>query len=132
MEVQRDPADEKLYTFTLAGSKTGPDGEGRSDQRFVSNSGRVVIAPGDWNVEFALGVLGGLKPVPEKFTVRWKVVPQFVDEFVSPGVNDPTIETTVTLAQGLANTKHVLEILGSEATPIAAVRVYRPPLGRKE
>jgi hypothetical protein len=132
MEVQRDSTNEKLFTFSIAGSKTGPDGEGRSDARFVSSSGRIVIAPEAWNVEFALSVLGGLKPVPEKFTVHCKVEPQFVDEFVSPGNGDPTIETTATLAQGLANTKHALEIIGSEATPISAIRVYRPPLGRKD
>jgi hypothetical protein len=49
------------------------------------------------------------------------------DEFVSPGRADPTIETVVTLAHGLQNTGHVLEIVGDTATPIAAVRVYRPP-----
>ena len=32
----------------------------------------------------------------------------------------------------LANARHTLEISGSEATPIAALRVYRPPLGREE
>jgi len=54
-------------------------------------------------------------------------VPYFVDEFVSPGVKEATVESTVTLAQGLAGAKHVLEIAGSEETPIAAVRVYDPP-----
>jgi hypothetical protein len=59
------------------------------------------------------------------------VVPQFVDAFVSPGVTDPTVETTVRLAQGLANASHTLEITGSPDTPIAAIRVYRPPLARE-
>ena len=91
----------------------------------------MVIAPEDWNVDFALGVLAGLKPLPETFDVRWSVISLFVDTFVSPGITDPTIETTVTLAQGLPNTHHTLEITGSPATPIAAIRVYRPPLGRE-
>ncbi len=130
LEVSKDPAQEKLYTFTLDGSKTGPDGEGRSDMKFVSKSGHIAIAPDAWNVEFALGTLGGQKPLPEKFTVRWSVERRFVDEFVSPGVKDPAIETTVTLAQGLANTKHTLEIIGSAQTPIAALRIYQPPLDR--
>ena len=42
--------------------------------------------------------------------------------------NGAETEITVTLAQGLPNTKHTLEISGSEATPIAVLRVYRPAL----
>lgn len=121
-----DPANEKLFTFTVNGSKTGADGEGRSDQKFISNSGRIVITPEDWNAAYALA-LAGITPVPESFTVKWSVVPRFVDEFTSPGVKDPAIETTVTLAQGLANSKHTLEIDGGAET-IAALRVYRPAL----
>ena len=67
-----DAANDKLFSFKLAGSKTGPDGEGRSDGRFVSPSGRVVIETNDWNASYALS-LGGIKPVPEAFEVKWKV-----------------------------------------------------------
>ena len=131
LEVKRaDSANEKRFTFTLHGSKTGADGEGRSDQKFISKSGRIVIAPEDWNSDDALA-LAGIKPVPEHFTVKWSVVPWFVDEFISPGIKDPVIGTTVTLAQGLANTKHALEIDGGAET-IAALRVYRPALQTRE
>ncbi len=127
LAVTKDALDDKLFTFALTGSKAGPDGEGRSDARFVSKSGRVVIETNDWNVIYAL-TLGGINPLPEKFTAKWNVEPRFVDEFVSPGVKDPAIETTVTLAQGLPNVKHSLEISGNETTPIAAIYVYRPAL----
>ena len=127
LAVTKDAANDKLFTFTLTGSKTGPDGEGRSDARFVSKSGRVVIETNDWNVTYAMA-LAGIKPLPEKFNVQWKVEPRFVDDFISPGAKNPAIESTVTLAQGLPNTKHTLEISGSAATPIAAIRVYRPAL----
>ncbi len=130
MDVVADRPDAKTFRFSLRGSKTGPDGEGRSDRRFVSRSGRIAIDPDDWNVAYAL-MLAQVKPVPERFTVTWSVVPYFVDQFVSPGVADPAVETTVTLAQGLANTRHVLEIAGDPQTPIAAIRVYRPPLQSK-
>ena len=105
MEAVQDRQDAKQFRFTLQGSRTGPDGEGRSDRRFVSRSGRIVIEPEDWNVAFAL-MLAQVKPVPDRFTVTWSVVPHFVDEFASPGVKDATVESTVTLAQGLggANT----------------------------
>jgi len=118
------------HTFALTGSKTGPDGEGRSDARFVSRSGRVVIAPEDWNVAYAL-MLGGIQPAPELFEVKWKVEPHFVDEFRSPAGQDAATEATVTLAQGLPNTRHTLEITGSDATFVRAFRVYQPPLGRR-
>ncbi len=130
LAVAKDVAHDKLFSFTLTGSKTGPDGEGRSEARFVSKSGRIVIETNNWNVAYAMS-LAGIKPVPEKFDVKWRVEPRFVDEFSSPGVKDASTETAVTLAQGLPNTKHTLEISGSDASPIAAIRVYRPPLAVK-
>ena len=68
LEVKKEPQPESLFSFTLTGSETGPDGAGRSDTRFISNSGRVVIDPEDWDVSFAL-TLSGVNPVPDSFTV---------------------------------------------------------------
>jgi hypothetical protein len=142
MQVTKDAVDEKRFTFTLQGSKTGADGAGNSGERFVSKSGRVVIEPKDWDVEYALG-LPGIKPVPEKFTVRWKVLlhstdvyiplPPMLDEGLTSGAkeSDRNIETILPLAQGLNNGAHTLEISGTAQTPIAALRVYRPPFGRE-
>ncbi len=128
LSVRRlDPTNEALLGFTLAGSRTGLDGEGRNDTRFVSTSGRVIIDTNAWNIPYALN-LAGIKPLPEAFEVEWKVEPRFVDEFVSPGMTNAATDTLVTLASGLANTRHTLVISGSDATPIAALRLYRPPL----
>ncbi len=121
MQVKRDPAAEQRFTFTVAGSKTGPDGQGRSDERFVSHSGRIVIGPEHWDVAYALG-LAGVKPVPPEFTVRWQVVPHFVDEVLPVAAADPSVETVVTVAQGLPGRRHTLEIAGSSDAPLAAVR----------
>jgi hypothetical protein len=126
MHIAKDPQNDKLFTFTVTGSRTGPDGAGRSDQRFVSNSGRIVIDPADWNVEYSMS-LPGIKQVPVAFEVHWKVVPYFSDSFVS--TPDPTVESVITVAQGLSNGKHTLEIIGDTHTPLAAIRVYRPPYG---
>lgn len=126
MEVQKDPANDKRFTFSLSGSKTGPDGQGASDALFVSRSGRVVIDPRDWNVEYSLA-LPNIKPVPDRFSIRWSVVPHFVDEIVTPAATDKTVEATVTLAQGLVNGRHTLEISGPASTSIEAIRVYKPP-----
>ena len=127
MEVTTDSGGPKIHAFTLSGSLTGADGEGRSGQPFTSKSGRISIAPDAWNVEFALGTLGGLKPLPPKFTVTWKTAPHFTDTFVSPGIKDLGVEITVTLAQGLAKGSHTLEISGGVET-ISGLRIYRPPL----
>lgn len=54
-----------------------------------------------------------------------------VDEFVLPETKDAKTESIVTLAAGLPNTQHTLEIYGSDATPIATVRIYHAPLGQK-
>ncbi|MFN0122477.1 MAG: SGNH/GDSL hydrolase family protein [Blastocatellia bacterium] len=117
-------ADYKQVKFTLAGSRTGADGTGVSTERFVSNSGRVVIEPDDWNLEYCLRVFK--RPLNPDFNIEWKVMPQFVDEFVAPALQEAGLETVVTLAQGLPNGKHRLEISGDAKTPIAAIRVYRP------
>ncbi len=131
LAVTKDVANDKLFTFALTGSQTGPDGSGRSDMRFISKSGRVVIETNDWNVTYALS-LAGIKPVPNKFDVKWNAEPHFVDEFTPAAVKDPATEIAVTLAQGLPNTRHTLELAGDGAASVAAIRVYRPPLGRKE
>lgn len=130
MEVEKEGADDKLFSFTLAGSKTGPDGEGRSDQKFVSKSGRIVIEPEDWGVAFPM-TMSGLKPVPEKFTVKWSIVPWFMDTFQAPVVVEPSVETRVILLQGLTNELHTLELTGGAESRIQAIRVGRPPLKEK-
>ena len=127
LAVAKDPDSGNVFNFSLPGSKTVTDGEGRSHARFVSNSGRIVLEINDWNVSYALNV-ASISPAPDTFTVKWKAEPRFVDEFASPGVKHPAIETTVTLAQGLPNGRHTLEISGGDQTPISALRIHRPPL----
>lgn len=126
LEVKRDATSEKLFSFALSGSKTGPDGEGKSDQRFVSKSGRIAIEPEDWNVAYAMS-LAGVKIVPDTFTVRWSVVPYFVDEITVEKARNAGVEESITLAQGLKNGKHTLEILGSDHESILGLRVCAPP-----
>jgi len=127
LEARKDTAHGNLFTFRLTGSKTGADGGGRSDQRFVSKSGRVVIETNAWNVAYALS-LGGIKPPPDRFAVQWKVEPRFADEFAPSAATNGPVESAVTLAQGLPNTRHTLEISSHDSAVVAAIRVYRPPL----
>ena len=93
----------------------------------VGESATLGIEPENWDVAYALG-LAGVKPIPDEFTVHWRVVPHFADTVAPTATVDPSVETVVTVAQGLAGRRHTLEISGGPDTPITAVRVYRPPL----
>ncbi|MDR3689755.1 MAG: SGNH/GDSL hydrolase family protein [Fimbriimonas sp.] len=120
--------DGKSFSFDIVGSKTGPDGEGKSDAHFESKSGRVIIEPDDWNLAYCKAVFKS--PVPPDLRATWSVVPHFVDELTFPIHADTTIESPVTVAQGLANCPHVLELEAvSKVRPeLKAIRVFHPPL----
>ncbi len=113
--------DGKNWRFSVAGSRTGPDGEGGNKETFVSKSGRVKIEPAAW---FRNG-----KP-PVGHVVRWKVGLLGTDTYRAPEVKDGTREHATTLVQGIANGKHVLELRadGKGEVPIEAIRVYRPSM----
>ena len=87
-----------------------------------------MIAPGEWGVKRAWDLRHQLTPVG--FAVRWQVVPMFVDVYRAPRVADPSKEYATTLALGLANGKHTLELITRDKTnpPLRAIRVYRPPM----
>ena len=120
--------EKKVLKFALSGSVTGPDGEGDAGQRFVSNSGRVVIEPSAWNVIWALQY--SKKPVPEGYVVTWETRPLFVDLYEAPATPDKSREYATTLAQGLSNGPHTVEIIpnGDGPVPVAAFKAYKPPL----
>ncbi len=113
--------DSQSWTFKVSGSKTGPDGGGSNGETFVSKSGRVKIEPAAW---FRVG------KVPVGYEITWHAVPMYVDTYAPPKLDDPTREHATTLAQGLTNDKHRLELVaeGRDAAPIRAIRVYRPPV----
>jgi hypothetical protein len=116
-----------VYTFEAHGTKTGADGAGRTDQRFVSHSRRLVIEPDDWNVAYALE-LGGTKEAPAELDVHFRVAPHFTDSFAG-APHEPAGERAVTVAQGLPSGRHTLTLTSTGGTPpVIAVRVYRPPL----
>ncbi|MDB6053011.1 MAG: hypothetical protein JWN25_534 [Verrucomicrobiales bacterium] len=121
--------DLKNVKFTIKGSTTGDDGAGSSTERFVSKSKRVVIEPGDWNLEYCHRVFK--KTVPVGFTFNWNVVPNYKDEFQPSTPVDSTLENCIVLAQGLTNAKHVVELRGKSFENLSALRIYRPPLASK-
>jgi len=84
----------------------------------------VKIDPAAWFRSF-------FPPLPEGYTIRWQVLPMFVDTYQRAKIDDPTKENSTTVVQGIANAKHTLEIIAdSPASPpaIARVRTYRPPV----
>ena len=121
--------DLKTFRFDLAGSVTGPDGSGEGGKRFVSKSGRVVIDPDDWNFDYCLQVFK--RPIAAPFVVRWKCVAHAANGF-DPRPAGPGVESAVTVARGIPNGKHRLEVTGVADGQIAAVRVYRPAVAAKD
>lgn len=120
------------FTFKVAGSKTGLDGTGSSQEKFVSNSGRLVIEPKAWmNLERDYEHKG--IPVTEGFKIYWKTRPLFVDRYQSPENVDQTIERVTTIVQNIGNKPHTLNLKKSKngVVPITAIRVYEPPLKSK-
>lgn len=115
--------DGKAWDFEVSGSATGPDGGGTSREPFTSKSGRVKIEPGAWFHP------DGAK-VPVGYEIKWKVRPMFADSYAPPKDVDETRDDATTLAQGIPNEKHTLEIAvdGEGVVPIRAIRVYRPPV----
>ena len=71
------------------------------------------------------------QPVPEQFTARWRAELRGVDEWTNYAGGNPAMEESVTLAQGLPNTRHVLELTGGPEAGLAGVRVYHPAGGER-
>jgi hypothetical protein len=120
--------EKKVIKFAVSGSVTGPDGEGDASQRFVSNSGRVVIEPAAWSVIGALAY--AKKPLPPAYVITWETKPLSVDTYQAPATPDASREVATTLAQGLTNGPHTLELIpnGDGPVPVAGFKAYKPPL----
>jgi hypothetical protein len=115
--------------YEISGSKTGLDGIGDHNKRFVSNSGRVIIEPRMWMVNWSLRYRK--QTLPANYSVTWETKPLFVDTWKTPREFDPGRETTrtTTLAQGLENGEHTLTLKpagDTESLPVATFRVFRP------
>jgi len=121
--------EQDILRYEITGSKTGPDGTGEHRERFVSNSGRVVIEPRMWMVNWSLRYQK--QTLPSDYSVTWETKPLFVDTWVAPAKTDPARESTrtITLAQGLENGPHTLTLVPMEKggeVPVEKFRVYRP------
>ena len=113
------------YSFHVAGSLAGPDGKGRTDQEFISDSGQVWITPADWNLAYASWA-DHLK-LDSGLTILWSTRVTARDEVVPPTVV-PGLERAVDVAWDLPPGPHHLEITGTPAAlaSLEAVRTYAP------
>jgi len=114
--------DYKSFIFAVTGSKTGPDGIGSAGRKFVSKSGRIVIEPDDWNLQFCRKTFARM--LDDGFRITWKCVPQWNNRLSATG----------TLVQGLTNGKHTLVLTGAamQKAGLTALRVHRPPFPQTE
>jgi hypothetical protein len=117
-----------VFEFSLRGSVTGFDGSGRSDQDFVSESGRILIEADDWHLAFALSYRN--QSLPANFTVTWRVYPQTPDTFQLEAGQGVFNAPAYRIIKGLPSSRHYIEIipLDDNPVPIAAIIVHRPPL----
>lgn len=112
--------DGKRVHFRVVGSITGNDGEGFSDERFVSRSGRVVIEPADWHLAWCLGYRK--LQLPEGFQVTWETYPLFAASYESQPAGAETV-----LVQNCTNEPHQLTLRGpARRLGITAFRVDAP------
>lgn len=125
LTLRETAGDWKTWKFDLTGSQTGADGSGTVGENFVSKSGRIVLDPADWNLDFCLKVFG--PRIKDGFAFSWKAVRLGSAVCTVPAARDPTLENAVTLAQGLPHGPHILTLTGDLAA-LSALRVYTPPL----
>jgi hypothetical protein len=128
LKITNFDVESNSFTYRIRGSVTGDDGDGDSRKIFISKSKRVIINPVD--IKLLLRELLKLKKVDENYEVKWKYYLMGADSYGPVDKFDPASDHAVTLAQGLENTSHVLEIILDDSKPIniKAFRVYAPPL----
>jgi hypothetical protein len=107
MTILRATNDRSYFEFEVKGSVTGLDGKGDNKETFTSNSGRLIIEPK--TTSFDLGKKH--VPPPPGYKAKWSVYGMLLDEWKPQDIADPAKENLYTLAQGLSNGKHVLEIV---------------------
>ncbi len=115
------------FAFRVAGSRTGPDGEGTNTVRFVSNSGRVVIEPMDHWIPLAV-YYSDHRQLPDGFSASWSVDRRCLDPL--PDAQEPPedLGSRIRLVEGLADAPHRLRLvqLGPSKPNIVGLQAYSP------
>ncbi len=118
--------DLQKFKYEVTGSKTGPDGSGSNEAKFISKSERVVIDPKD----FSLKAPWSKNKLPDNFEIKWSVVPTCLDTYAAPKTVDPAKSVHTTLAELIENGPHTLEIIpnGDGNIVIKEFVAYQPAL----
>ena len=124
--------DQKEFTFAVQGSQTGPQGTGRSQETFVSNSHNLEIEPDDWMVERAWQ--HSKVALHSPFQVNWSVdyvcggKPEVIDR--GKGIT----EFRYVLATGLSDTWHSISLKDSaeDLGKIDHLTAYKPRIHSAE
>lgn len=117
----------RTFSYEVIGSVTGHDGTGNNREPFVSKSGRIRLVPMDlapfYNKQVKTDDMIG-------FEIKWSVVALCLDTWKPEASEDPSVENSSLLAQGLPNTRHTLEIVlnGDGDIALKEIRAYSPPL----
>jgi|WetSurMetagenome_2_1015567.scaffolds.fasta_scaffold02278_3 hypothetical protein len=120
------------FRFRIQGSVSGQDGKGSGSRDFISKSGKVIISKndaekgGDWHLNRSYKVLKTI--VNDGDTIKWKTYSISKDVFVPVRNSDTTLESSITLFQGIPNTEHTLKLVkkGRQSPPVSGIKVYRP------
>lgn len=120
-------ADGMNFAFRVHGSLTGFDGEGTNTARFVSNSGRVTIEPGDHWIPLSV-YYSGRKPLPPGFQATWRVERRFLDPLPAGLAAPGDLHPRLRLVQGLPDGPHRLRLVqrGAGRPNLTALRAYSP------
>lgn len=128
LTINEISGDGQVVQFQLRGSVTGDDGSGVSTNRFVSRSRRVVLEPGDWNLGYCYRVFH--RVLAPGHPVTWSAEARGADTVSSLTPTGVAEAGWVTVAQGLSNRLHTVELEGVSGGQVQA-RAYRPPGGRE-
>ncbi len=108
------------FRFRIFGSLTGFDGTGTNTEKFISNSGRVIIEPEDWFLKEARDMFNiNFNP---GYTITWDVNATFAD------YTDNSEKLKYTLVQGVENRSHILKLspYGHKNIPVERIIIYKP------
>ncbi len=108
--------------FALQGSVTGDDGKGSSDTVFMSRTGKIRIQPEWWFRRKNPNDFAQFHWLQPGDVLRWDVKPMCYDVIL------PNPGASMTIAQGLENGLHYLQLSGKGLHGLKEIKVYQPPL----
>ena len=116
------------FEYDVHGSVTGPDGTGNAKERFVSRSGRLIVDPKWFMIAPLMKQARKGQPYPDGTACTISIRGNFLDVWKPVLPPNPASEDRYTLAAGLSNGPHTLEITpnGDGELPLRAIVVHQP------